>query len=113
MTKARSIGSGLLAWSGMIGAPLAWAVATEFGQILPYHDCYATLRGSTLASAACLIAALAASAISWRAFRDNPGASSDATYRFAAMVSALGAIMFGFALAMQVVATMVLTGCER
>ena len=104
----------LATWAGLWLPALLWAVNMQLGQILPYHDCAVTIRISTAVSTALAIFALLAGSISWRSWRDAPaGFGSPNTLRFAAALSALSALIFAFALALQAIASMVLTGCEH
>jgi hypothetical protein len=60
------------------------------------------------------ILALLSALVSWRSVRPPPtGFGSPSTLRFAGRMSALSALVFAFALILQAVASMVLTGCER
>jgi hypothetical protein len=104
----------LVTWAGLWLPALVWALNMQLGQILPYHDCAGTIRISTVISAALLIVTLLAGLISWRSWRTAPaGFGSPDTLRLAAAVSALSALIFAFALALQAIASMVLTGCEH
>lgn len=104
----------VVTWAGLWGAALLWAVNMQLGQILPYLDCTRNVRLSAIVSASFAVLALLAGSVSWRASRTAPaGFGSPATLRFDAIVSAMAALIFAFALALQAVASMVLTGCER
>jgi hypothetical protein len=104
----------LAAWAGLWGAALLWAINLEAGQILPAIDCTRQLRPSALASAGFTVLALLAASISWRLARTRlAGFGSPQTLRFDARLSALGGLIFAFALALQTMASLVLTGCER
>jgi hypothetical protein len=104
----------LAAWAGLWLAALLWAVNVEAGQILPMLDCIRQFRTSALVSAGFTLLALLAAFISLRQGRTNPtGFAAPQTIRFDAMLSALGALVFAFALALQTTASLVLTGCER
>jgi NADPH:quinone reductase-like Zn-dependent oxidoreductase len=104
----------LCAWSGLWLASLVWAVNMQLGQVLPYLDCRNHAHASAIASfAAAAIAALSA-VTSWR-FAAQPMAADAPrdTFYFIGASSALAALVFTFALAMQGIAAMVLSGCER
>jgi hypothetical protein len=104
----------LAAWAGLWGAALLWAINLEAGQILPAIDCTRQFRASTLISVGFTVLALLAATISWRLARTRlAGFGSPQTLRFDARLSALGALIFAFALALQSMASLVLTGCER
>jgi hypothetical protein len=101
-------------WAGLWLPALAWAANMQAGQILPYVDCARGVRYSAFVSLALTILTLAAGAMSWRRARAVPaGFGSPGTLRFAATLSALSALTFAFALALQTAASLVLTGCER
>ncbi|MBV9786334.1 MAG: hypothetical protein JO264_21240 [Acidisphaera sp.] len=100
--------SALPACAGLIAGPLAWAVNTQLGLILPDVDCSAWFRPSAPAALLLVAGALAAGYLSWRARADRPEA-----LRFIAVVSALSAFLFAFGLLLQAAASLLLTGCER
>jgi uncharacterized membrane protein YqjE len=100
--------------AGVAIASAAWAVNMQLGQVLPYLDCQHQQRFSAMASVAALLLTAAAAALSWRASRRaGHTAPLTATSHFIGALSALCALIFVFALSMQVVASLVLSGCER
>jgi len=104
----------LSVWAGLWGAALVWAVNTELGEILPTVDCTGHARASVWTSATCAVLALIAAATSWRFARVGfTGFGSPGTLRFDARLGALAGLVFAFALLLQIMATLVLTGCER
>jgi hypothetical protein len=107
--------SNLLLWAGLWAAPLVWAANMQFGQILPYADCRSQLHTSAIISLiGCTIAALSGFVSWWSAKRRAADTGTPGeTVSFAGTLSALCALVFIFALAMQGIASMVLTGCER
>jgi hypothetical protein len=108
----RSFGAALQTWSGLILGAAAWIANTQLGEILPYRDCGASLRASFLSSAAMAVVALTGAGLSFGVRR---GSKSDkqATARFNAGLSALGGLVFAFAIGLQGAASWLLTGCER
>ena len=103
----------LWAWTGLWVAVLLWAVNMLLGLNLPYDDCVRENHASAFVSLAMLAATGAAAFASWRAARARiTGFSSPRNFRFIGALSALSALVFGFALALQMVAGWVLTGCE-
>ena len=113
MTSSR-IGIRLATWAGLWLGGLLWATNMQLGQVLPDLDCIRQARISAFVSLALTIFALLAGLMSWRTMRVRPsGFGSPRTLRFDAGVSALSALMFAFALALQTIASWVLTGCER
>ena len=104
----------LWAWTGLWVATLLWAVNMLLGLNLPYDDCVGENHLAAVISLAMLPATAAAAFASWRSAKSEiTGFSSPRTFRFIGAVSALAALVFAFALAMQMVAGWVLTGCER
>ena len=104
----------LEAWAGLWLAGLLWAINMLAGQILPVRDCERSVFLSASLSLLFTVLALAAGLVSWRAAsKETAGFASPNTLRFDAMLSALSALVFSFALALQTIASLVLTGCER
>ncbi|MEK9282832.1 hypothetical protein MTR72_24915 [Bradyrhizobium sp. ISRA442] len=100
--------------AGFSVAAAAWIVNTQLGQILPYVDCQHQARYSAAASFAGAIAACAAGALSWRAVRRSSTAEPlPPVLSFLGAMSALSVSIFAFALLMQGMASLVLSGCER
>jgi hypothetical protein len=100
-------------WAGLLVAALAWAINTQLGQILPYLDCQREARFSAAASLIGAAAAVLASGVSWRSVGRPQRAAPDRTTNFVGLMSAMAGLVFGFALSMQGVASLVLSGCER
>jgi hypothetical protein len=104
----------LTIWAGLWFAAVIWAVNMQLGQILPDVDCRSTLHVSAIISLAGAILTALSGVASWSCATRLGVASAPAhTIEFARAVSALSACLFTFALAMQGVASLVLTGCER
>jgi len=104
----------LTIWAGLWFASMIWAVNMQLGQILSDVDCRSPLHISAIISLAGAALAAAAALASW--FGAPAPTVADApvhTIDFARAVSALSACLFTFALAMQGIASLVLTGCER
>jgi hypothetical protein len=100
-------------WAGLLVAGLAWAVNTQFGQILPYVDCQREARFSAAVSLVGAVAAALACLVSWRSAARPATAATARTAAFVASMSAMAGLVFAFALSMQAVASLVLSGCER
>jgi hypothetical protein len=112
------IRSGLLPSAGLIAPPLLWAANTQAGQILPYAECGAfkfTATTSFLAAALSLVMGY----LSWLTVRGNPSKGSleqtlfPGSSSFVGLLSALNGALFAFALLLQGLSSVVLTGCER
>jgi hypothetical protein len=100
--------------SGLALASAAWAINTQLGEILPYLDCRQHARYSALASLAGLLLACLAAVVSWRATgRARSTEPFTATSGFIGAMSALSALVFSFAIFLQAIAPLVLSGCER
>jgi hypothetical protein len=100
-------------WAGLLVAALAWAINTQLGQILPYLDCQRKAQFSAAASLIGAFAAGLACVLSWRSVGGLRSAAPNRTARFVGLMSALAALVFAFALSMQGMASLVLSGCER
>jgi energy-converting hydrogenase Eha subunit A len=100
--------------AGLLIASSAWALNTQLGEILPYLDCQHQARFSATVSFVALLITCGAAAMSWRAGRRaQTAAPLTATSGFIGAMSALSALIFAFALSMQGIASLVLSGCER
>jgi len=92
----------------------AWAINTQLGEILAWPDCQQQARYSAASSSAALLLACVAAIASWRATRRvQVKARLTALSGFIGAMSALSALIFIFALSMQAIASLVLSGCER
>jgi hypothetical protein len=100
-------------WIGLLGGALAWAANTQAGQMLPPVDCIGSIRVSAITSFAGAALALAAGCASWFFAGGSSEAAADSTDRFVGCLSLLAALLFTYALALQGLAALVLTGCER
>jgi hypothetical protein len=95
--------------AGLWIAAAAWAAATQFGEMLPAADCIGPRRLAIITFGAALVA-MASAVWSGRAF---VVAGDHRTRRFLGCVSAMVGAVLSFALLMQGLASLVLTGCER
>jgi hypothetical protein len=112
--NSRKIQNTLSVLAGLSIAPTAWAINMQLGQILPYVDCAQQSRLSSIYSFAGSTAALLAGGLSWSWTHQGRNRSAmTATSRFIARLGALSALVFAFALSMQGIASLVLSGCER
>jgi predicted DNA-binding transcriptional regulator AlpA len=112
--SVRKIPETLSVLAGLLIASTVWAINMQLGQILPYTDCARQSRWSAIISLIGVAVAIFASAISWRWTKQGQiPAPLTATSRFVAWLSALSALIFAFALSMQGIASLVLSGCER
>jgi hypothetical protein len=101
------------ACAGLVIAPTAWIINTQLGQTLPYLDCQQQARWSAVASFIGAAASCLAALISWRSAARANVSGPLPTLAFVGSASALTALVFTFALSMQGLASLVLSGCER
>jgi hypothetical protein len=94
---------------GLVLAPLAWAICTQLGQVLPYMDCQSGTPWSVMATV--LLALLAAlGAVAPLVARGSP---QSGTEKFIATISILAGSAFAFALALQAAATFIINPCQN
>jgi len=85
----------------------SWAVAMQLGLLVPYPQCGSHLPIAAIVAFVLLLVTLAGGIVSWRSpWPTNAGA-------FAARLCALISLVFAFALLLQTMAGLMLTGCER
>jgi hypothetical protein len=102
-----SDGRRVLTCAGLIIAPSLWAIGTELGLVLPQIDCSAHLPAAGAVAFLATLLVLIAGYVSWH----NPWPGH--TGLFTARLCALLALVFAFALVVQLGAGLMLTGCER
>jgi len=102
-------------WAGLWFAPLVWAANMQLGQILPYVDCRSQSHASAITSFIGAALTTASALSSWLSPRRVIGKTdgNHGNADFGSTVSTLSAGLFTFALLMQGLAAMVLTGCEK
>jgi Mn2+/Fe2+ NRAMP family transporter len=101
-------------YAGLAAGPLAWAFNTQLGQSFSYLEC--STRLPLLAAISWLLAILsfAAAYFSWYGNTEPVRRrSSTGTDKFVKALSSLNGVLFAFALLLQGISSMVLTGCER
>ena len=110
MTAPGSIRRLLALLAGMVVGPALWALSTQLGQILPYAECGARIRASTLFAAIAMVLTLGSAWLSWRG---AAGLRGQQAMRFTGQLGALMGLLFAFALLLQGAATLVISACER
>jgi len=116
MAQTRSIG---ITWAGLAAGPFAWALSTQGHYAGVPWACGNPVRFMPLTAAVLVLVALSGSFLSWRAWRNRradpviQSSPSGAPHGFIAGVGALGGILFAAVIAMQGIAALILTGCER
>lgn len=113
-----TVRSNLLPCAGLVVPPLLWAVSTQLGLILPYVECGTPLKPAVILSFAAAAGSLAAGLVSWRTRQpagkaDHGRAAYPLARPFVAMLGGLAGALFAFALALQGLSSLMLTGCER
>ncbi|MFC7554848.1 hypothetical protein EBE87_14945 [Pseudoroseomonas wenyumeiae] len=96
--------------AGLAVGPGIWALSTQLGQILPYAECGASIRPSTIFAG---LGALLSLGSAWLSWRGAAGLRKEEAMRFTGQMAALMGLLFAFALLLQAAATLVLSGCER
>jgi hypothetical protein len=109
--KEPSVLKGLQIWAGLLAAPLAWGVAMQISQMLPYVDCAHQSHSTAIAVMAAVVVALIAAVLSWRGADSHAG--GEGRRRFIGWVAGLTALVISFALALQLFASLVLNACDR
>jgi hypothetical protein len=95
----------------VVGSGL-WALNTQLGQILPYAECGARISPGLLVSLLALAVTLLATLVSGRSLllaRQQAAGGLG----FTAALGLLSGLLFAYALLLQGLSTVVLTGCER
>jgi len=94
---------------GLVIAPLAWAISTQLGQVLPYVDCRAgrpwAVAATVLLALLAVVGALAPLAACGKAPSRSEG--------FIRTISLIAGSAFAFALAMQATATFMINPCQQ
>ena len=97
----------LLAWSAAFVAPLLWAMTMQAGQLLPYADCARGHRWTAVTALMATALALLSGCVCWT---KRPCTQEG---RFACAIGGLLALLLAFAMLLQSIAGIMLTGCER
>jgi hypothetical protein len=97
----------LAAWAAAFAAPLLWVATTQDGLILPGADCAHGHRWTAIVTPVAGALALLAAIVCWN---NRPLGRPE---RFACAVGSLLAPLLAFAIALQAIAGIMLTGCER
>jgi hypothetical protein len=97
-----------LQWTGLGVAPLAWALSTQLGQIMPYIDCRQNSSWSAVLCGVLLVVSIAGLTAARAASHGTVQ-----TRRFIVDAGFLIALAFVFALVLQEAATMLLDACQR
>jgi hypothetical protein len=112
--NTRKIPNTLSVLAGLMIAPAIWAINMQLGQILSYVDCAQQSHRLAICSFAGSAVAASAGGLSWGWTRyERNWSSLTTTSRFVSLLGALSALIFAFALSMQGIASLVLSGCER
>ncbi len=99
--------SRLIPLGGLFVTPAVWSIGTELGLIVPYHDCATGSVWQTAASVILLLGGIATTLISLSKIPTNAISS------FIARASFYGGLIFSFALALQLAASILVDPCLR
>lgn len=105
--------------AGFFAGGFAWALSSMLGYVLVPNSCAMRLMLSAFVAGASLATAIAGGLMSWRADRIlhavdvAPAMPARGARIFIARFSILSAALFGFAIALQLLATFFFDGCER
>jgi len=99
----------LVRLTGLVMAPIVWAVNMQLGQILPHVDCRLGLSWTTIATLGAAFIAVGTLLLTYLSKR----ADSSRDGLFIARLSLMTGAAFAFALVLQGAATLLLSPCER
>jgi hypothetical protein len=106
-------------WAGLAAGPGAWALSTQGNYSIVAWACGRPLNPVPPLALLLVLVALMGALLSWRAWHVS-GADrallfeeNGKPHAFLALLSALTAVLFAAVIAMQGVAGLILTGCER
>ena len=112
-----SLAANFLPCAGLLVPPAVWAVNMQLSQILPYLDCRSGLHTSAVAPLVATVLTAAAAYLSWRSTGPEPDVWGESAYpatrRLAAILGCLAGGIFAYALLLQALSGLLLTGCER
>jgi hypothetical protein len=110
MPESARLGRGV-PWAGLAAGPAAWGAAFQASYAFADWQCAHTLHPTPWLLALALTVALAGALLTWPALSEGP--STTHTRRFLAWLSLLTALLFALVIALQLVAALIFTGCER
>jgi hypothetical protein len=105
--------------AGLFVSPAAWAISTELNFAIAHLNCTTQLPLVAISALVLALISLAAGWLSWRAWRQSPGlagvddATAAAPHRLLSGLGLCSAAIFTLVIAMQGVASLFLSGCER
>ncbi|HEY0440982.1 MAG TPA: hypothetical protein VGD36_12985 [Xanthobacteraceae bacterium] len=108
-----------VSWAGLAAGPAAWAISTQGNYAYALWLCGRRTNLVPYDTAALIVLALLGGLLSWRAWRTSDAAGElirQANGRPHHLLAALGvfsSLLFASVIAMQGVAGLLLTGCER
>jgi hypothetical protein len=101
----------LSAWAGYVIGPAAWAVNTQLGQILPYVECGASFRPGPFLSGLGVLLSLAGAWLSYRV--SGMKLRGSGMPGFVASIGALLGCLVAFAMLLQTLSMVMVSGCAR
>jgi hypothetical protein len=100
-----------ISWAGLAAGPAAWGAALQVSYAFADWQCAHGSRPTPWMLVVALVVAIAGAGLSWPAWAQGGG--STGTRRFVAALSLMTALLFALVIALQLVAALVFTGCER
>jgi hypothetical protein len=113
-----AVRNGLLAPAGLLVGPAFLLASTQAGQMLPYLACSSAWASPAFVAFPGAALSVAAGWVSWRAARPEVAPFGERSvypnaFAFVGRLGALAALIFAYALTLQGLSSMLLTGCER
>lgn len=108
-----------VSWAGIATGPAAWAVSTQGNYAYALWACGSRASLIPYDAAVLTLVALAGGLLSWRAWRSRDPARElieqplGRPHRLLAGVGVLASLLFAAVIALQGLAAVLLTGCER
>lgn len=107
-----------VSWAGIAAGGIAWFISTSAGYAVAPIDCGRPLGPALLVALGCIVLACAGGVLSWPAWHGRQTSDADdalaATPRLTvAAVSVLIAALFASVILLQLLAALLLSGCER
>jgi hypothetical protein len=105
--------------AGLFVSPAAWAISTEFNFAIAQWNCATQLPLVPTSALVLALISLAAGWLSWRAWRGGPqldgleDSTAAAPHRLLSGLGIGSATLFTLVIAIQGIASLFLSGCER
>jgi hypothetical protein len=107
MTRSKLDWRWLGSWGGFVVSVVLWSVNMQLGEMLPEPQCHSQVPQLGWTSLSAVLLSVASAYVSWR----SPWPSRAGL--FWSRLCALMALIFAFALLLQMAAGFILSGCEK